>query len=303
MNQNLVFNGKQKASAIFRQGDVVSMQVGNAVVRCAVMLVSPDLAREWLILEHPKNRRTPGVTAKYAAEMTAGGWRPSPQPIVFAQSGVLMDGGNRLRAIISSGTTQLLTIWFDWPDEAFPCLDRNAPRTIYQADNMTGEALPLTAYQMARSMILIDESRTSPADTEIRDRAKVLLVPWRVIGPALSSIRVGRSGIRVPVSLACCIAWLSDADLVVRFISELQAASEHATVPSLPVKNFLRWYENVKVSAGTFVVKDTAWGACSALRHAATNSAASNLRPTQEAWNFWRRREQVISAFAAIGVG
>jgi hypothetical protein len=287
------------SSEIFRMGDRVQMRIGNATVSVSIMPVSPALAREWLELEHKKNRRTPTVTAKYSAEMVNGGWRPSPEPIVFSSEGALINGGNRLRAVIDSGTTPVFTVWWNWPEDAFACFDRNAPRTIYQADSMTGEGLPRSVYQMGRTLIMLDENRTAAADTEVRRRARALLKPWAALGPTLAEVRLGARGVRAPAALTFCVAWLSDPECVTQFVHDLKAASLHEAVPSSYVKNYIRWYENSALT-GKYAAKDNAYATAAALRQAATNTNVSFIKSTVEAWDYWRKRPQVKQALDAV---
>lgn len=70
-----------------------------------VILVTPDMAREWLLTNtHNRHPRSRAVT-RYAADMAAGEWPWTCDPIRFSKDGVLLDGQHRLLALIEANVT------------------------------------------------------------------------------------------------------------------------------------------------------------------------------------------------------
>lgn len=123
---------------------VLEMHVGDPVptprapTRYAV-LVSPDLARYLLTFNHPQNRhRKERTIHKYANAMKAGLWPITPQSCVFSDTGVLMDGQNRLMAVTETGSAQWLVLDFGWPDEIITALDGGEKRTVSDAFTVRG---------------------------------------------------------------------------------------------------------------------------------------------------------------------
>lgn len=295
----------QMQTKIANEGERHAFRLGDGhIVSCAIMKVGPALARQWLEREHPANRKTPSVTRRYAREMLNDGWRTSPQPVIFSEVGMVIDGGNRLRAIIESGATVTLTVWFDWPSEAFACFDRNAPRSLFQADSMVGLAHARKVYEMARSFVFVDENRTVIADAEIREKANALAAPWDSLKGLITTANIVKrsGGLRASSSVMFCIAWLSDPDSVVAFLQELIRAVKHEGVPTSPVRNFIRWYENTYASSGNnYDSSENVYAVASSLRQFVSKRESQFVHPTREAYKFWRDRHQVMEAFGEKG--
>lgn len=59
------------------------------------VLVTPELAAEWLNHNTRNREKRPKRIAAYARDMAAGRWRRSGEAIKFAPDGTLLDGQNR----------------------------------------------------------------------------------------------------------------------------------------------------------------------------------------------------------------
>jgi hypothetical protein len=69
-----------------------------------IVLVTPELAEEWLLERNTNNRPMQRAAInRYAIEMQAGRWDPDAGSIKFARTGELIDGQNRLAACIKAG--------------------------------------------------------------------------------------------------------------------------------------------------------------------------------------------------------
>ncbi len=79
----------------------------------ATVLLTPQLAGRWLHGGYPGGD---GATvARYVDEMTAGRWRPG-SPIILTQSGRIVDGLHRVRAVwISKVTIEVEVSVYDAP--------------------------------------------------------------------------------------------------------------------------------------------------------------------------------------------
>lgn len=67
------------------------------------VLVTPDLAREMLTHNKVNRPLIEKWIKKYARDMQAGKWERSGQGIIFDEDGLLVDGQNRLTALIRTG--------------------------------------------------------------------------------------------------------------------------------------------------------------------------------------------------------
>ena len=94
--------------------------------------ITPIIA-EKLLQKNEGNRKISTVTvSKYATDMKNGEWRESHQGIAVDETGNLIDGQNRLMAILKSGitiVTTLTTYYGDLPTIMLP-LDRGKTRSL-----------------------------------------------------------------------------------------------------------------------------------------------------------------------------
>lgn len=111
--------------------------------------VNPDLARYLLGFNHANNRtKKPGAIAKYRADMEAGYWAFTPEPIIFSSSGILEDGQNRLHAAAEAGATVWMVMTFGWPEGIIQQINRGMSRTNADAlkvDGKTNETVSAAA--------------------------------------------------------------------------------------------------------------------------------------------------------------
>ncbi|MCA1570860.1 MAG: hypothetical protein LC798_11185 [Chloroflexi bacterium] len=101
--------------------------------------ITPDLARFWLTLNHPLNRRRrERQIQKYASDMRRDLWVLTPQSIIFSTSGTLEDGQNRLMAVTVYGRPVWMMVDFGWPEGIINQIDRGAARIVSDAFKIEG---------------------------------------------------------------------------------------------------------------------------------------------------------------------
>lgn len=105
-----------------------------------VVLVTPDIAAEWLTHNTHNRNAKPTNIKKFAEDMTNGEWQWTGEPIRFAVDGTLLDGQNRLYAIIESGVTIPLLVIRGLPREAQDAIDTGAARKLHDILKLRGEA-------------------------------------------------------------------------------------------------------------------------------------------------------------------
>jgi len=99
----------------------------------AVLEVTPETADDLLANNAGNRRLSPGAVARYAAAMRKGDWQTSPEPLIFAPNGRLMNGQTRLHAIKATGTPQKFMCVFGVDEKVFSVLDRGRPRSLADA--------------------------------------------------------------------------------------------------------------------------------------------------------------------------
>ena len=138
-------------------------------------LVTPERASEILSRNH-KFQRHPSkkYVTKFAAEMKAGKWTLSPQPIVITREGVLIDGQHRMMAVVDSGKAQEFSIC-EVPDESYiSTIDRGHIRTHGHVLEMAGvvdQGMGKRFSAIIRAMYSMDCGLTKPSDFEANSMA------------------------------------------------------------------------------------------------------------------------------------
>ena len=100
--------------------------------------VTPDLANA-LLNKNEKNRNLQKRRVQmYAADMSAGRWKATAQPVIVDADGRLQDGQHRLAAVVEAGVTVEMWVAYGADPEHFDSLDLGTPRTAGQVLNMGG---------------------------------------------------------------------------------------------------------------------------------------------------------------------
>lgn len=119
---------------------VTKKQIDLAQPGQQVIEVTPAQAKIWLLL-NKNNRKTKGVKiVQYARDMREGNWKFTGEAIKFNDLGDLVDGQNRLHALIDSETTQPFLVVTGLVKDAQAVMDSGAPRNA-------GDALVFHGYK------------------------------------------------------------------------------------------------------------------------------------------------------------
>lgn len=100
-----------------------------------LMLVTPDLAEQWLGKNVGNRRVRKAILNRYSRDIAAGRWRENGSSVVRARNGNLLDGQHRLHAIVQTGEPAWLLVVQNVDDVAQPTIDDGAKRTT--ADRLT----------------------------------------------------------------------------------------------------------------------------------------------------------------------
>jgi hypothetical protein len=133
--------------------------------------------------------------------MRAGRWQLTHQGIAFSSNRVLIDGQHRLWAVIISGVTVPMRVYFNEPPDTLAVVDTVRPRTNDEIISLSGGMGTVTRRDLATLRAMIAgigsyERMTAGQETEIlaRHRAAVMfaldiLPQSRFRGVATSAIR------------------------------------------------------------------------------------------------------------------
>lgn len=135
--------------------------------------VTPQMAERMLALnEGPEFRNrylSQQRVIKYADMMQRGLWILSTQGISFSASGRLIDGQHRMAAVVQSGQSVNMTIWFGCEDAEFMVVDQGTTRTAGDLIHIEGKN-----YNKIRAAV-------ANLDLRIRERSVRSLGAQRVV--------------------------------------------------------------------------------------------------------------------------
>lgn len=106
-----------------------------------ILDVTPEIAERWLNATNNHNRPLRNrVVAKFAQAMKMGEWKLTAEPIAFSHPFIdsegkqrgetLLNGQHRLWAIMDSGVTCPMTVWWGCEPDEFEVIDQGAMRTF-----------------------------------------------------------------------------------------------------------------------------------------------------------------------------
>lgn len=128
----------------------------NHNMKFRVVTMTPEWAAELLKQNHPNNRKPKdGRISSYAREMASGLWKLTHQGVAVDEDGRLIDGQNRLNAVVLANVEVPMVLITGVPRRAMVAADCGANRNVLDAARIGGKPLPKTAYAaVARAMLL-----------------------------------------------------------------------------------------------------------------------------------------------------
>lgn len=137
------------------QGGQSKPEQGRPEMYIERIMTGPVLAAKHLKANHPENRKiAPKWVNTLAGLLSNDQWEPdNGDTIKISVSGLLIDGQHRLKAIIKSGKTVLLTYAFNVPDSAFKTIDQGRKRTAVQSIKMTGRDISALEVAITRAIL------------------------------------------------------------------------------------------------------------------------------------------------------
>ena len=102
----------------------------------SIEAVTPEAAEAWLKMNIGNRSPRGSVVARYSATMASGNWRLSPDGLIFASDGRLIQGQHRLKAVVQSGCSVDMIVWRGVAPDVYKVLDRGVMRTASDASGM-----------------------------------------------------------------------------------------------------------------------------------------------------------------------
>jgi hypothetical protein len=112
--------------------------VASSLPHNVVLNVTPSMASRWLEGNTHNRSINNGHVDRLVREMKAGRWQLSHQGIAFSPSGRLLDGQHRLWAIVMSGVTVPVRVFFNESPQAIETYDGGITRSTSDRMSLGG---------------------------------------------------------------------------------------------------------------------------------------------------------------------
>ncbi|GIM88853.1 hypothetical protein [Paractinoplanes toevensis] len=128
------------------------------MARYETVQVTPRIAKQWLGKNVENNRLPKGSKIPaYARDMISGNWQGNTgETIKFDPDGNLIDGQNRLRAVVMAGVPVTFDVAYDVPAQAMQVVDTGAARTASDVLRIAGVADRMRCSAIVRWAIMWD---------------------------------------------------------------------------------------------------------------------------------------------------
>ncbi|MBI5445870.1 MAG: hypothetical protein HY900_32220 [Deltaproteobacteria bacterium] len=174
-------------------------------MRAEAVQVTPQLARQWLTKNTRNRHLSPALVRRYADALRAGQWVPHGQAIQFDESGNLLDGQHRLRAIVEADTSAEMMVVRGVPEVARDVIDtgrRRSPGDVLSMEGVrdsatVGAALRLLFHYDTGSVDKYSDPRSKPSNVDlvqlyaearsIDESAAVGQKAFRLLSPAVGT--------------------------------------------------------------------------------------------------------------------
>ena len=189
----------------------------------ATVLVTPEIAAEWLRMNHNNRPLRKDIVEYLAGVIKSGGWTPDSGRIVFLESGLLVDGQHRLSAIVKAGIAVFVDVKFNAMPECVPNLDTGEKRTPAEQLRRLGFENSHRVTACARSIFYVFRSRHPPSH-RVASFAKLYLekVDKGEIGWAMKTLPANGRLSWAPVVASVAIAYRTKPSETEKFAVAVQ---------------------------------------------------------------------------------
>lgn len=149
---------------------------GADTLETTVETVTPEIAKEWLkkAEDDPNRPPNPRTIRNYARDMAAGAWLLDGGAIKFGTNGALLDGKQRMKAVIDSGATITTCVMRGLDPPSQSVMDTGRKRSAADDLAIRGETNTTMLAAVVKLSLGVDTGaadpyRIEPTHTEIRN--------------------------------------------------------------------------------------------------------------------------------------
>jgi len=247
---------------------------------CEIVKITPAIAEQLLTLNTQNRRPLAAAIHEYSQAMSRGEWRLTAEALSVSKDHVLINGQNRLLAILDSNCTICLTVWFGCDKEEFRVADGARKRQAAQQLQIMGYAHSAVAAALAKALWVIKTRTTSfqPSTEEVLRMVETLNQT-----ELFQACQAGQEMAKVcPPTAAAMAYWhithtSPNAHRIEEFWQGL-AVGEHLTGPRLHLRNWLM-SSDAKIVSGR-------------------DSTAKKGAAIVFAWNSWLKGHKRVPTFS-----
>lgn len=111
----------------------------SATKRVETVELTPEIATLWKERNTKNRKLRAGNVARMADAMVRSEWKDNGETMKFDRNGILLDGQNRIEAVLLSQATITVTVVYGLDPEVFDSLDQGAKRTTADVLYIGGE--------------------------------------------------------------------------------------------------------------------------------------------------------------------
>ncbi len=165
-------------------------------MRTEVETITPQRAKELFDNRSPKNRDiSQALIKKYSHDMKTGNWKVTHQAIALNEDGRLIDGQNRMLAVIEAGVPVEMLVAYDVPDETMMGIDIGLSRRAHDVLSIIyGYRVDATRVATARAMMSLPYGKTAK-DYSVQDIADFLMSHKEAIDFTANAFTTKKRGI------------------------------------------------------------------------------------------------------------
>lgn len=135
----------------------------------SIVYVDAPTAQRWLSKNSRNRNLNPSVVRRYAADMSAGRWPLTGEPVKFDAQGNLLDGQHRLAAIVAADVTLPIFVVRGLDESSQAFMDTGRKRTVQDQLSMSGHRNPAILAAAGRLALRWETNRLNTARNEASD--------------------------------------------------------------------------------------------------------------------------------------
>ncbi len=236
-----------KSHEVFLKSGVSAKSVHAPGVTFGLEVITPELAAEYLKMNRKNRRMKMFRVREYISDMLSGQWEWNGSTISFDVDGILIDGQNRLEAIVKSGKAIISMVIRGLPRSAQRTIDTGAKRSV--ADDLKiGGGLNVNATAAAAKLLCAVPRGLASNNTFSKSDVHRMLDNHPDIAMAVQAVNTKHiKAINIPIVAAWyyCAKYLLEDDTADEALEVLETARER--FPDDPMHAFRQRFSNDRI--------------------------------------------------------